>query len=111
MKKIRARWLSGVLVVSSVVVSVSARVAPFAATALLPACDAYDCSPHACSEYGSGGNGNSFNSCCACGSDDGASIELRDPSGKAFYHCDDQDGKTCSTDPGYLSAIETYCGF
>lgn len=74
------------------------------------ACDAYDCTQHSCDEYGSGSNGNTFSSCCACSGAGGASIQLRDPNGNVFYQCSDNDGTTCSTDPNYDSAIQAYCG-
>ena len=75
----------------------------------LPACDAqFDCSQRDCSDYGA--SSKSFQSCCACGSDYGATIQLRDSAGKVLYECSDDDGKTCSTGSGYIDAIESYCG-
>jgi hypothetical protein len=107
-----ARALGSAALIGGVMVSWSARVAPLAAAGLmLPACDGFDCNPRSCSDLGSGSNGKTFKSCAACGGDSGCSIELRDETGKAFYDCSDTDGKNCSTDPGFLSAEESYCGF
>lgn len=106
-----ARTLGSAVLIGSVMVSWSARVAPLAAAGLLlPACDGFECTPRNCDDLASGSNGKTFKSCTACAGEGGCSIELRDDAGKAFYDCSDTDGRNCSTDSGFLSAEESYCG-
>ena len=101
------RWFAGLCVVGGLALSGAVRVAPIVGLGLLPACGP-DCTPRSCNDLGSGSNGKSFNSCGTC-DDYGCDLNLKDEDGNSFYECTDNDGKTCSNDPGFLSAEETYC--